>query len=41
MTSVEAIARRTAGETALAYRNGEADPVAATDYLPGRIEDGR
>jgi aspartyl-tRNA(Asn)/glutamyl-tRNA(Gln) amidotransferase subunit A len=39
VTSIEAIARRTAGEIALAYRNGEADPVAVTDYFLERIED--
>ncbi len=41
MKEIEAIARRTAGEIALAYRNGEADPVAMTEYFLERIDDAK
>lgn len=39
MSKIEALARRTAGEIALAYRNGEADPVAVTEHFLGRIDE--
>lgn len=41
MKDIEAIARRTAGEIALAYRNGETDPVAVTEHFLERIEDAK
>ncbi|MBO6720010.1 MAG: hypothetical protein JJ913_18825 [Rhizobiaceae bacterium] len=37
MSTIEAVARRTAGEIALAYRTGEADPVAITEHFLERI----
>lgn len=39
MTDIEEIASRTATEIALAYRNGEADPLAVTECLLQRIAD--
>lgn len=41
MKDIDAIARRTAGEIALAYRNGQTDPVAVTEHLLERIEDAK
>ena len=38
MSDIEDIADRTAAGIALAYRSGEATPVAVTECLLGRIE---
>lgn len=41
MEDIDAIVRRTAGEIALAYRNGETDPVDVTEYFLERIDDAK